>query len=316
MPGIVALTGATGFVGSHFAQAAVDAGWRVRVLVRHMPVQAPLALLPVEIVPGSLGDPASLHDLVRGATAVVHVAGLVKARSRREFFQVNEGGVARLVDASLAQEVAPRFLLVSSLAAREPEVSAYAASKRAGEVALAKRGQDMPWSILRPPVVYGSRDRHTLAFFRAVAAGIGPLLAPEAARVSCLHVSDLSGALLALLGAGEPTYQQTYEIDDGQPGGYSWRRIIEVAAAQLEVRPSYVRVPRTLLSIAAHVNRTVSLAKGAASMLTPDKVREIYHLDWVCHDRGFADCVAWSPRLPLTAGVAEVAEWYKKGGRL
>lgn len=313
--GTVALTGATGFIGGHVAHALVDAGWHVRILARRPVTHGPAMSLPVEIVPGALDDPASLGRLVQDAAAVVHVAGLVKARSRREFFQVNEGGVANLIDAVLAHGAAPRFLLVSSLAAREPGLSAYAASKRAGEAVLAERGGALPWTVLRPPVVYGPRDRQTLSFFRAVARGVGPLLAPDAARVSCLHVSDLASAVLAALGADEAadraTHRRIYEIHDGQRGGYSWRAMIDVAAAHLGARPRLVRVPGPLLGTAAHLSRLVGLAAGAAPLLSPDKVREIQHLDWVCRDTTFNEHVSWRSRLQLSAGFADAIAWYR-----
>lgn len=310
MAGALALTGASGFIGGHLAQAAVDAGWRVRVLTRRPPSQ-PLAGLAADIVHGSLDDPSSLRELIRDADAVVHVAGLVKARSRRAFFEVNEAGVANLIEAVLTHGAGPRFLLMSSLAAREPGLSAYAASKRAGEAVLVERGDALSWTVLRPPVVYGPGDRNTLPFFRAVARGIGPLLSPDAARVSCLHVADLTRAVLATLGAGEATHRQKYEIDDGQPGGYSWRGMIDVAAAHLGVQPRFVRIPISVLGGAARVNQLVGVAVGATPMLTPDKVREIGHLDWVCRDTKFTEHVPWRARLPLEKGFADTIAWYR-----
>jgi nucleoside-diphosphate-sugar epimerase len=311
VPRTLALTGASGFIGGHLAEAAVAAGWRVRALVRRQPIQPEMAALPVEFVPGALDDPSSLGNLVRGATAVAHVAGLVKARSRGEFFRVNEGGVANLIDAACAEGAAPRFLLISSLAAREPGLSDYAASKRAGEAILAERGHALPWTVLRPPVVYGPRDRQTLVFFRAVARGIGPLLAPEAARVSCLHVSDLSNAVVALLDAGAETYGRTYEIDDEQLGGYSWRGMIDVAAAHLGTRPRLVRVPAPVLGAAARIGQLVGSATGSAPFLSPGKVREMHHLDWVCRDTKFPEHVSWRARMALNAGFADAIAWYR-----
>ena len=310
MADIVALTGATGFIGGHVAAALLDAGWRLRVLVRGAPPAALAAAPAVTLVRGALDDPASLRELVSGAAAVVHLAGVVKARRRHEFFAVNRDGVARLLDA--VGPGAPRLVLLSSLAAREPGVSAYAASKRAGNAVLAERGDGLAWTILRPPVVYGPGDRNTLAFFRAVARGIGPLLAPEAARVSCLHVGDLAGAVVALLGAGEATHGETYEIADGEPGGYGWRRLIEIAASHLGTRPRIVRVPRSLLGAAARINALVGLAAGRATMLSPDKVREIGHLDWVCRDSGLNEAVGWRPQVSVARGFASTIDWYRR----
>lgn len=312
MAGTIALTGATGFIGGHLAQALVGAGWKVRILARRPTVPAPLESLPVEIVLGALDEPASLHQLVQDATAVVHVAGLVKARSRRAFFRVNADGVARLLDAVCAQGSDPRFLLVSSLAAREPGLSAYAASKRAGEAVMAEHGEALPWNVLRLPVVYGPHDRNTLPFFRAISRGLGPLLAPEAARVSCLYVSDVSSAVLALLNAGPETHHQTYEIHDGQPGGYTWRDLIDTAATHLNTRPRMIRMPRSVLTAAAHINTLAGSVSGSAAIFGPDKVREMHHLDWVCRDDQWVKQMAWRPLVPLSKGFADTILWYRK----
>ncbi|RMD61318.1 MAG: NAD(P)-dependent oxidoreductase [Alphaproteobacteria bacterium] len=312
---LVALTGASGFVGGHIAQALVAAGWQVRVLMRRPPSGPPLAALPVDVVSGSLADRGSLQRLVEGADAVVHVAGVVRARTRRAFFQVNADGVANLlaaVHATAGGGAMPHFLLLSSLAARAPAVSAYAASKRAGEDMLRARAGPVPWTILRPPVIYGPRDRNTLAFFRIIAKGIAPLPAPDAARVSCLHASDLAAAVCTLLTAAEAMSGQICEIDDGCAGGYSWRTMIETAAAHLGVRPRFVRIPAPLLNVVAAMAAGAGLVTGTAPILTPGKVREIRHLDWVCRDTRMQTHTAWRPRVPLDTGFARTVAWYRR----
>ena len=107
----------------------------------------------------------SLRRLVDGADAVVHCAGVVRGADQADFERVNVDGVARLVRSAAEQHPKPRFLLVSSLAAREPGLSQYAASKRKGEAALASESDGMPWAVIRPPAVYGPGDREILAAF-------------------------------------------------------------------------------------------------------------------------------------------------------
>ncbi len=308
----VAVTGATGFIGGALVRRLVAEGWRVRVLVRHLPTNPDLAALPIETVLGSLDDRESLRELVRGTHAVVHTAGLVKARSRKEFFDANAAGVARLAEAAAEQSPGPRVIHVSSLAAREPALSAYAASKRAGEEALAQTGDSLSWTILRPPAVYGPRDPSTLIFFRWIAKGIGPLPAPETARLSLLHVDDLGQAILAVLKSGDVTAGGTYELDDGHPGGYSWRAMAEIAGQHLGEHPRMVRIPRPLLLGVAYINTLAGLVSGRAPVLSPGKVREICHPNWVCRNNRLAEQTNWRPRLSLKDGFADAIGWYRE----
>ena len=315
MTGTVAVTGATGFIGSHLVHRLADAGWRVRILTRRLPTHPRFADTPVEAVIGALDEPDSLARLVRGADAVVHCAGLVKARNRAEFFRVNADGVRGLATAAAAQSPRPRFILLSSLAAREPALSAYAASKRAGEAALAAHGVGLPWTVLRPPAIYGPGDRETLPFFRFVARGIAPLLGPRSARLSLLHVDDLTAAVAVLL-AAEGSVGATYELDDGRPGGYSWRAMTDAAARHLGTRARPVQVPRALLQGAALTAGLIGLVAPRGHMLTAGKVRELRHPDWVCHDRTLVEHTAWRPRLDLHDGFAATIGWYRRAGWL
>ena len=303
-----AVTGATGFIGGHVVEALARAGWRVRVLTRRIPRFPDVA---VEAVIGSLDDAPALARLVADADAIVHVAGLVKARSRAEFFAANAAGTASLVAAALNNGRRPRFLLLSSIAAREPQLSDYAASKRAGEAELVRLGSGLPWSTLRPPAVYGPGDREILQFFRAVGRGIAVLPSARDARLSLIHAADLAAAAAAVL-ESPATVGAVYELDDGHSGGYGWGEIVDAAARHLDVRPVRIRVPRLLLAGLGTANAGYHRLAGTRPMLTPGKVREILHLDWVCHDSRLTAATAWRPRVPLDRGFAETIAWYRE----
>jgi nucleoside-diphosphate-sugar epimerase len=311
----VAVTGATGFIGPHIVRRLCAEGWRVRILTRRA-VDPALFGAEVETVRGALDDRTSLEHLVDGAAAVVHVAGLIKARRRADFFEANAESTRRLAEIAAAAPARPRFVLMSSLAAREPELSDYAASKRAGEAALIAAGSALSWSILRPPAVYGPGDPATLSFFRAVRHGIGPLLGTEAARLSLIHVEDLAGAVGALLaddGAG-----LVAEIDDGQGmrGGYRWREMIKTAAEAFGRHARVIRVPRAVPHGLGLLNLLLARLPGYVPMLTPGKVRELYHGDWVCDSSPLIARTSWRPALPLRQGFASTIAWYRQQGWL
>jgi 2-alkyl-3-oxoalkanoate reductase len=310
--GCVALTGATGFVGGHLLRRLTAAGWRVRALARR-----PDALAPAEgltIVPGDLGSDAALADLLSGADAVVHCAGLVAARSTAEFHRVNAEGTGRLLAATGKASTTPRFLLISSLAAREPQLSAYAHSKRQAEEALQRDAAALDWQILRPPVIYGPGDRATLPLFRQFARGL--VLRPAGAgRFSMLYVEDLAAAVANLLEQPAPA-GAVLELDDGRGGGYGWPEVLAAAERQAGQRIRAIPVPRSVQRLVAAAGGLGAAVTGRPPLLSQGKVNEIAHPDWVCRPPLLGDCISWRPAVGLDEGFARTLAWYKAAGWL
>jgi len=300
---LVAVTGATGFVGSHLLAALACHGWKLRLLVRRWSPLPSLAGVDAEIVWGDLADEPALRRLVAGVDAVVHAAGLIKARKPADFQAVNRDGTALLT--ALAPELP--FLLLSSLAAREPQLSPYAASKRAAEEVLARRGG--PWLAVRAPAVYGPGDRETLAYFRTVARGLAPQPKVPAARLSLIHVTDLTEALALALDRPHPS--AVYEIDDGREAGYGYRDMADAAAAALGRRARSLRISRTQMMALAQLNLLRQSLGGATQILTPAKVNEMFHPDWVAHDRRLAKAIDFTARHDLAEGFQHTVLWYR-----
>ncbi len=305
---LVAVTGATGFVGPHLVSALARRGWKVRLLVRRW---SPLPSLPgadAEVVLGDLGDADALRRLVDGADAVIHAAGLIKARDPNDFMTVNAEGTARL--SALAP--AALFVLLSSLAAREPQLSPYAASKRAAEQALESRSE--PWLAVRAPAVYGPGDRETLAYFRAAARGLAPQPRGAAARLSLIHVEDLAEAL-ALTVQQAPEIS-IYEIDDGRPVGYGYGDMAAAAGKALGRKVTPLPIPRAAMEAVGWLNGWRHALGGSAQILTRAKVRELFHPDWVVHDHRLAAATGFRARYDLDAGFGDTIAWYRRQGWL
>jgi nucleoside-diphosphate-sugar epimerase len=312
--GRVALTGATGFIGAPLTTALDAAGWELRVLARREPPLLRTSRI-AEVIVGDLGDEKALRQLVDGVDAVVHLAGLVKARSTSEFFRVNAEGTERLVRAAAALPNPPRFLLVSSLAAREPQLSGYCASKRGAEEALRREAGAMGWMIVRPPAVYGPGDLELLPFFRNIQRGLAPRPSGGQHRVSMIYISDLVDFIAKSL--EKPIVSQIcWEIDDGTPEGYSWTDLATTAAAILGMKPRRVALPRAVVDLVARRNEAAMRRGAPARMLSRGKVRELFHEDWVAHSRPPEDATAWRPHWPLARGMAETIEWYRFLGNL
>jgi nucleoside-diphosphate-sugar epimerase len=298
----IALTGATGFIGRTLALRLISSGWQIRGLVRPSSQGSSKVEVAIQWIQGDLGDPDSLRHLVSGVDAILHCAGAVRGASQEHFNSVNVDGVARLVQVAREQHQLPRFLLMSSLAAREPHLSLYAASKRQGEEALAAGAGDMAWTAFRPPAVYGPGDKELLPLFRWTGRGIAPILGRADARFSLLYVEDLAEAVVKWLDfrRGE---RQCFELHDGRPGGYSWGEVIETVARFYGKTPFYLRVPESVLLFLARLNLTTALLLGYAPMLTPGKVRELRHHNWVCDNDALSREIGWFPRTSLEEGL-------------
>jgi 2-alkyl-3-oxoalkanoate reductase len=287
----------------------------VRALCRQPPPPGPLpggSGAACEWLRGRLEDSESLNRLVRGTAAVVHCAGAIRGATADDFRNVNVEGVARLVHAARALRPLPRFLLMSSLAAREPQLSDYAASKRSGEDVLRSAAAGMPWTVLRPPAVYGPGDRETLPLVRCMQWGFAPVFGGKGARFSLLFVEDLAEAVRRLLESDQGT-GDCFEVHDGRPGGYAWEDLVQTVARIIHKPVRRIRVPGALLRAAARCNLLISRATGYAPMLTPGKVRELTHTDWVCADGGLQRASGWMPRFPLEAGMRETLRHLRKG---
>lgn len=310
---LAAVTGATGFIGRQLVPALAQSGWRLRLLLRRDPVVPEWRHLQPEIVAGALDDAAALARLVAGADAVIHLAGLIKATTRRRFFEVNRGGAAAV--ASVTARLAPRahFLLVSSMAAREPGLSDYAASKRAGEAA-ARAALGSGLTILRPPAVYGPGDRETLRFFQLARRRYVPVPGSADARAALIHVHDLARLLVAL--AGTAPGGAVLAAADARPEGYRWDEVLGAAARAVgNEAPRLVHAPGALLRAVALVGDLARLF-GTASMLNSQKLRELRHPDWSVPRAQLAQIPGWAPSFDLDSGFEDAVAWYRRAGWL
>ncbi|MDP2333397.1 MAG: NAD-dependent epimerase/dehydratase family protein [Reyranella sp.] len=305
---LVAVTGATGFVGSHLVSALARRGWKIRLLVRRWSPVPPLPGVEAEIVLGDLADEAALRRLVEGVDTVIHAAGLIKARAPADFMIVNRDGTARL------SAVAPRtrFILLSSLAAREPQLSTYAESKRAAEQLVADRTG--PWVAVRAPAVYGPGDRETLTYFKAAARGLAPRPRLDEARLALIHVEDLAEVLAATVES--PLPNSVYEIDDGREGGHGYDDMAAAAGVALGRAVWSVPVPRIAMDIVGSANDLRHALGGPAQILTRAKVGELFHSDWTTHDHRLAETLDFRAQYDLEAGFRDTVLWYRRQGWL
>ncbi|MBA2661922.1 MAG: NAD-dependent epimerase/dehydratase family protein [Bradymonadaceae bacterium] len=322
----VFVTGATGFVGSHVVERLLKGGHDPVCLVRPSSNTAHLQALGVETFEGSMSRVAGLEQAVAGVDAVVHIAGIIKARSFDEFYAVNGEATGALV--RLVAQVNPglqRFVAVSSIAAQGPSagrqarplertcepVSHYGKSKLAGETAVLELADQMAVTVVRPPAVYGPRDYEMLQVFRMASYGVAPVYGDGSGLLSIIHAFDLADAIVSCIDHPHDT-GSVFTVDDGQI--YTWNELGEHVAAGVGKGVLSLKVPPLLFRAAANLSEIFGRVTKQAVIFNRDKLAEMRQDSWVCGHAAIAEAIGWTPQWPLAKGAEQTAAWYREAG--
>lgn len=320
------VTGATGFVGSHLVDRLVAEGVQVVCLVRTTSDPAWIAGTGAEIRRANWDDETVLADAMGGADVVVHAAGLTRGRTAGEYMAANAGVTARLVAAATRAGVG-RFVYISSLAAVGPNpteipmtesdlarpVDHYGRSKLAGEAVVLAAGGPMAVTIVRPPAVYGPRDRNFLPLFRTARRwGVVPAIGGRDKLVSFVYAADLAEGIYRA-GVAPAAAGQTYFIGSGT------HSMGDVAAAMAQAlgRPlRIVRVPKPLALLAGEFGQLAWALTGRSRILSRRKIRDLLQPRWTCTWEKARRDLAYQPAFDLPAGMKQTADWYIREGWL
>lgn len=325
MPGPIAVTGGTGFVGSHLIDTLCGAELRPRVLVRDPARPRWIDGAEADFVAGSLEDVDSLERLVDGAATVIHLAGVLRAAREGEFDRGNRAGTANLVRAVSRRGRATTFIHISSLAAagpsaspggRSPEqpaepVSAYGRSKLAGENEVAGLGGHHRWCILRPSAVYGPRDTDILEFFRMAARGLGAI--PSGERwLTMAYVADVVRAILAAAAVGGGG--RVYHL--GEPEPQLMERVLRDVAAAGGCDMRVLRLPPLVIRLAGLAGSGLQRLGMRRMPLTADKATELLAKHWTARTRESSSVLGIGAGTTLADGAAATWKWYRLQGWL
>ncbi|HVQ45695.1 MAG TPA: NAD(P)-dependent oxidoreductase [Gemmatimonadales bacterium] len=316
------VTGATGFVGSHLVDALQRRGATVTALARSAEKAASLTSQGIRVVAGHLHDETALLQAARDQDVVYHVAGVVAARNEAEFLRANRDGTKHVVAA--AESAGTRnFVLVSSLAAGGPSprglaldgsepprpVTSYGKSKLASEEVV--RSSRLQWSIVRPPMVYGPRDREVLKVFRLVRYGIAPLFGDGTQELSAIHAADLANALVL---ASEAPTGKTYVAC--HPEIFTSEEFARVIGRTMKRSVRTLKVPPMLGRALLSVTEATARLTGQTTILTADKANEFFQAAWTGDPTPLISDTGWQPGYDLQAGMADTYHWYRKAGWL
>lgn len=322
---LVLVTGASGFVGGHLVEELLNGGWEVgvRCLVRAGSDLRWVAKERVELARGDVTDAAALREAVKGVSVVFHLAGVTSTIREDDYRRVNVYGTRLVCDAVRTQNPRAAIVLCSSLAAAGPAlegrpvtetdpsrpITAYGASKLEAERVVEASG--LHHVIVRPPAVYGPRDRDVLAAFRLAARGIAARVGPRDQHLSLVYVTDLARGLAqaAAKGVGRGLY---YVNGDNTP----WSDVVRHMGAAVGRAPRVIPVPKPLAYVAACADRSAAHLTGSKPLLTPDRVRDLTQHDWRCDDSRARRELDYAPEVPLADGMQRTAQWYREHGWL
>jgi dihydroflavonol-4-reductase len=322
------VTGATGFIGSHLVEQLVREGKEVRAFVRKTSNTNWLKGLPVEIFVGDFFHPESLKAALHDVDFIFHVAGITKARHKRDYWRSNAEATRKFLEAvdRFGSSIA-RFVHISSQAAVGPSlngipvdertpfhpIDVYGRSKRMAEEACHEHFDKFPITILRPVAVFGPRDKDTFAFFQCMNKGLLPIIGSEKKRVALIHVKDLvEGTLLAA--RANNAIGQTYFI--GNSISPSWNDLYSVASEVTGRKVRRIALPNFSVHFVAAGAELLSLITGKPALISFEKAREIAQPDWSCNVEKAERELGYRSRKTLLDGMRETMEWYKKEGWL
>lgn len=320
----VFVTGATGFVGNHLVDALRARGDAVTAIARSAAKAADLTARGVRVVRGDLDDLKALDDALEGQDVVYHVAGAIAARNEAEFNQCNVQGSVNVLQAA-ARHGRPRFVLVSSMAAAGPAtlgtpltgaepphpVTAYGRSKLGAEQAVMRC--DLPWVIVRPPMVYGPRDREVLKVFQTIRWGIAPVFGDGSQELSAVHGADLAAALVAAGTAPACVGRSYYAC---HPEVFTSAAFVRAIAAAMGRKVRLLPIPPAVGRAALAITETAARLGGKTTILTTDKANEFFQAAWTGNPSPLTADTGWRAAHDLRSGLADTYAWYRQAAWL
>lgn len=325
----ILVTGASGFLGSHVAEQIGARGDTCVALVRKTSqIDHLKKLANVEFAYGTIEDADSVKRAAEGCDAIVHSAGLTKARSEGEFMGVNVEGTRNALDAALAQlPNLKRFVHVSSLALCGPSedgspidpksekpLTPYGRSKLAAEKVVREYEARLPVTILRPSYIYGPRDAESLPIYKSVKQRFLPYLGDGTNTVGVIYGPDAAAACLRAIEKDVPS-GSTYFVDSGEYR--PWIDMLkDIEAAVGNEALVRLPVPFPVFRVVAMASEIVAKVTGRAAMLTREKVKELAAPHWVCDASPTRRDLDWEPKVSWAEGTKKAAEWYRASGWL
>lgn len=315
------VTGGSGFIGSHLVESLLQRGYRVRCLVRENSNLQWIDKLSIETRVGDITAPDTLPEALDGIDHVFHLGGATRARDEAAYYRINAEGTANLVHACLDKGL-KRFVYVSSLAAGGPSsrdrprsedmpdqpLTWYGKSKLEGEKIALGHADRIPVTVLRPPAVYGPREKDIFFYFQMIQKRVRPSLGFRKKYLSFVYVADLVEAI-AQAAEKSQSIGQLFYVSDGEV--HEMSDIAEAIATALEKKTVRVVIPNAALSVVSFFAELFSGISGKAVLLNRQKIVELKQSAWTCSDQKIRSVLGFEPTFNLDRGIDETATWYR-----
>jgi nucleoside-diphosphate-sugar epimerase len=322
----VLITGASGFVGYHLVQEALQQHLEVYAAIRPTSPTAHLRSLPIRFVELPYGSRRGLEGALEAGQYhyIIHAAGLTRAKTQEAYHAVNAIFTRNLGEAAVRANIPlKRFVFMSSLAALGPvsaeaaqpispyhlprPVTAYGKSKLLAEEYLSSLG-DLPLVTLRPTAVYGPRERDLFLLIRTVARGLEPYIGRNAQQLSFIYVKDLAEITLNAVRLPGRLHQR-YNLSDGN--SYDKYAFAEITKRLLRKKTLRFHLPIPAVRALARLLEEAYRFSDRTPALNREKLRELSAASWICSIREPQRDLGFSPRYNLESGLAETLDWYK-----
>ena len=278
-PARIGVTGATGFIGQHLIRQALEMGFVVRAMVRTPSKLGEFTHENLEIHAAGLGqDDAAFCE---GCDAIIHLAGLIKAKSRPAFDAVNVTA-AKAIAASAQNAGVKRFILISSMTARAPELSDYAGSKYEGEIAV-KSAFAGALATVRAPAVFGPGDEATAPFMQLILKGFLPTAGGRKWRERKLALVAVQDIAREILTHGLSGSYDGRIVSPCNLGEITWPEFGEMAARAAGRNVRVIPIPLAVIYPVAGLT-SISSRLLNIGHLTLGKLREFLYDDWSSTD--------------------------------
>ncbi|MDR2733685.1 MAG: NAD-dependent epimerase/dehydratase family protein [Spirochaetota bacterium] len=323
------VTGSSGFVGSHLAEELVRQNCTVRVILRGGARFAPwLKDLPLECAEAEYTNPESLQRALRGVDIVFHAGGVTKALTPNGYIDGNVLPTKALLEAASVEKNIRRFVLVSSLAVMSPAsglgepvreddvprpVEAYGRSKLIAELVARAYSDRVPITIIRPPAVYGPRDRDFLKVFALIQKHVNPYYGNAKKYTSIIHARDLvDGMIRAAL--SPQAAGRAYFLCNDEP--LSWRELQTAMKTAMQRRALDLYLPGCTPTLAAWCAEPISKLTKKPSIINREKARLGRPRYWIASNERARAELGFDPKISLIDGLAETYRWYTENGWL
>jgi len=320
----VLVTGGTGFVGSHLVERLLGNGYDVTCLVRNTSHLRWLEGMPVTLIQGDCSQPDSLAEAVQGVSHVYHCAGVTKAQHARDFYSANHMGTKNVLGACARHNPGiEKFILVSSQAAAGPSpdgqpvdersipgpLSDYGKSKLQAEDETQAYKDRFPVLIIRPPTVYGPRDRDVFELFRWASRGLIIEMTGSERFFNLCYVDDLTAALLL---AAESSTKSGSIYFVAEKRAYSWSEFRGALLSSGGVKARTLKIPYAAACLMALASETGGLLTGKPALMNRQKVLEAAQRYWLCDVEKIENELCFRAEYPLQKGLELTWQWYRK----